>query len=137
MMTVLFIILISAFMVYEMSNLVDSKPFIEAYDSISDREKQKTTEEKTKGCFYGLFHMAYFMFIIGGIALSSHWIIYLAFLSFSLVTSLVRRMISNMTLKIIHAKIDAIISLGFLFMMLMYQFNREIIDLLQIMTQWL
>lgn len=136
-MTILFIILISAFMVYEMSNLIDSKPFIEAYDSIVDKEKEKTPKEMTKGCFYGVFHMAYFMFIIGGVALSEHWIIYLAFLLFSLLTSLVRRMISSMTAKIIHAKIDAIISLCFLFMMLMYQFNREIIDLLQIMTSWL
>lgn len=136
---ILFILCFVVFFCYECNTLIDPKHFINVYDDLTNKDDQTDkidASKATKGCLYGMLHLSYITFNIAGIAYSDHWILYLSFMMFSLLSGFIRNRIKKMSIKILQAKLDATISLCFLFMMFMYHFDRNIVELLEIMKQW-
>lgn len=132
---ILFIFCISVFMIYESSMFVDPTQGIILYDNL--RNKDKTSDERVIGCLYGAFHLFYFLFIIFGIAFGTQWLIYTAYFAFSLLAGFIRGKLTNRTAKLLHYRIDALVSFMFLFMILIYHFNRDFIDILNLINQWI
>lgn len=140
MVDFLFILCFVTFFIYECNTLMNPERFINIYDDLTKKDEESgkiDTSKATKGCLYGLLHLSYIIFNIVGIAYSEHWILYLSFMIFSLVSGFIRERIKKMSIKLLQAKLDAAISLCFLFMMFMYHFDRNIVELLDIMLTWL